>query len=85
MKKTPPPPGTTPAKKPSMNRVKHQNILKDDEEFSGVFGNGGKDFQMSQRRDAKNIKEILVKSKIKTFTNEEEDPESKPCENHCAC
>ena len=50
-----------------------------------MFLNGGKDFQISQRRDVKNIKEILAKSKIKTFTNEEEDPGSKPCENHCGC
>ena len=65
--------------------LKHQNILKDDEELSRVFPNGAKDFQISQRRDAKNIKEILAKSKIETFTNKEEDTGSKPCENHCAC
>ena len=65
---------------------KHLNILKDDEELSRVFPNGAKDFQISQRRDAKNIKEILAKSKIKTFTIEEEEgSRSKPCENHCAC
>ena len=57
------------------------DILKDDEELSRVFPNGAKDFQISQRRDAKNIKEILAKS---PFTNEEKDLESKPCKKDCA-
>ena len=72
---------------PNIKKVllKHQNILKDDEKLSRVFPNRAKDFQISQRRDAKNIKEILAKSKNKLFTNEEQDQSSKPCENHCEC
>ena len=55
---------------PDIKRVlmKYQHILKDDE-LNKVFPNGAKDFQVSERREAKNIKEILAKSKIRTLMN----------------
>ena len=58
--------------------MKHQHILKDDAELSKVFPNGAKDFQVSERREAKNIKEILAKSKVRMLTNDEDDPGSRP-------
>ena len=57
--------------------MKHQHILKDDAELSKVFPNGAKDFQVSERREAKNIKEILAKSKVRMLTNDEDDPGSR--------
>ena len=51
--------------------MKHQHILKDDEELSKVSPNGAKDFQVSERREAKNIKEILAKSKVFLQTNDD--------------
>ena len=59
--------------------MKHQHILKDDAELSKVFPNGAKDFQVSERREAKNIKEILAKSKVRMLANDEDDPGSRPC------
>ena len=53
--------------------MKHQHILKDDAELSKVFPNGAKDFQVSERRKAKNIKEILAKSKVRMLTNDERE------------
>ena len=64
--------------------MKYQHILKDDEELSNVFPNGAKDFQVSERREAKNIKEILVKSKVRMLTNDEDDPGSRPCDKDCS-
>ena len=67
---------------PNIKRVlmKHQHILKYDEELIKVFPNGAKDFQGSERREAKNIKEILAKSKVRTLTNDENDPGRRPCD-----
>ena len=31
-----------------------------------------------------NIKEILAKSKVKTLTNDEDDPGSRPCDKDCS-
>ena len=64
--------------------MKHQHILKDDEELSKVFPNGAKDFLVSERREAKNIKEILAKSKVRTLTNDKDDPGSRPCDKDCS-
>ena len=64
--------------------MKHQHILKDDAELSRVFPNGAKDFQASERREAKNIKEILAKSKVRMLTNNEDDPGSRPCDRECS-
>ena len=58
--------------------MKHRHILKYEEELSEVFPNGAKDFQLSESREAKNIKE--VKSKVRTLTNDEDDPGSRPCD-----
>ena len=64
--------------------MKHQHILKDDAELSKVFPNGAKDFQVSERREAENIKEILAKSKVRMLTNDEDDPGSRPCDRECS-
>ena len=47
--------------------LKHQHIILDADELKKVFPNGAKDFQVSERRKAKNLKELLAKSKIATL------------------
>ena len=58
--------------------LSHQNIIYEDEELREVFPNGASDFQVSERRDAKNIKELLATSTISTVVNEEENSSSGP-------
>ena len=58
--------------------LSHQNIIYEDEELREVFPNGARDFQVSERREAKNIKELLVTSTISTVVNEEENSGSGP-------
>ena len=48
------------------------------------FPNGASDFQASERREAKNIKEILATLTISTIVNEEENSSSGPCNKNCA-
>ena len=64
--------------------MKHQHTLKDDEELSKVFPIGAKDFQVSERREAENIKEILAKSKVRMIANDEDDPGSRPRDKDCS-
>ena len=49
-----------------------------------MFPSGAKDFQVTERRGALNIKELLAPSKMKINTNEEADPGSRPCGKGCA-
>ena len=58
--------------------------IYEDEELREVFTNGARDFQVSERREAKNIKELLVTSTISTVVNEEENSGSGPCNKNCA-
>ena len=53
--------------------LSHQNIIYEDEELREVFPNGARDFQVSERREAKNIKELLATSTIFIIMNEEEN------------
>ena len=64
--------------------LSHQNIIYEDEELKEVFPNGARDFQVSERREAKNIKELLATSTISTIVNEEENSGSGPCNKNCA-
>ena len=64
--------------------LSHQNNIYEDEELREVFPNGARDFQVSERREAKNIKELLATSTISTVVNEKENSGSGPCNKNCA-
>ena len=64
--------------------LKHQHIILEDDELKTVFPNGAKDFQVSERREAKNLKELLAKSKIATLEVEDQSGGSQPCNKNCA-
>ena len=63
--------------------LSHQNIIYDDEELREVFPNRARDFQVSERRETKNIKEFLERSSISTIVNEEENSGSGPSNKNC--
>ena len=42
------------------------------------------DFQVSERREAKNLKELLAKSNIATLEVEDQNGGSQPCNKNCA-
>jgi len=62
----------------------HEGILKNDNFLAKVFPNGAKDFQVTERRGAYNIKELLAPSKMNINLNIEENCGSKPCGKDCA-
>ena len=64
--------------------LRHQHIILDDDELKKVFPNGAKDFQVSERREAKNIKELFAESKIATLEVEDQNGGSQPCNKNCA-
>ena len=53
-----------------------KSIIEEDEEFQEVFPKGIKHFQISERRGATNIKELLAPSNIKFKENALEESES---------
>ena len=65
----------------------NEDVLRADEELKKVFPNGAKYFQISYRRGAANIKEILAPSRIilQDTGNEdiEQQPGSYPCGKGC--
>ena len=61
--------------------LKHQHIILEDDELKKVFPNGAKDF----RRGAKNLKELLAKSKIATLEVEDQNGRRQANNKNCAC
>ena len=60
-------------------------IFTTDEELKRIFPRGIRDFQVSYRRAAKNIKEILAPSKVRLYpSHDEEGAGSYPCGKNCA-
>ena len=72
--------------------TKFKNIIEDDDELKEVFPHGIRHFQVSQRRGAKNIKELLAPLSLKmtktpSNSTDEIDPNngSHPCGKPCVC
>ena len=59
--------------------LKHQHIILDDDELKKVFPYGAEDFQVSKRREAKNLKELLAKSRIATVEVDGQNGGNQPC------
>ena len=63
--------------------LSHQNIIYEDEGSERGFPKWSQRFS-SERREVKNIKELLVTSTVSTVMNEEENSGSGPCSKNCA-
>ena len=63
---------------------KYKLVIKQDPELQLIFPKDVLHFQVTQRREAKNLKEILAPSKVNLHHNTEENGGSKSCGKQCA-
>ena len=71
---------------PDIKRIMktHEHLIWQDPELKRIFPEGTKHFQVTHRKEAKNLKELLAPSKV-SFTNTiEENAGSKPCDKDCS-